>query len=66
MVVKNSYEEGYWTGYYAFVRQSELDIPSPKLIRYSSFTEENKEDLLIGYVDGYHKATESVRYPHCR
>lgn len=64
IVISNAYEEGYWRGYGAFLSQSGLQLPPVKLVKYSSSdSEEQKEELEKGYVDGYHKATECMFCP---
>lgn len=62
IVIKTSYDEGYYNGYHAFLEQFEIEVPKTKTIKYLSYAKD-KEDMQRGYVDGYHKAAESIHCP---
>ena len=68
-----AYQSGYEKGYYAFLIQNEQD--PKKISAYTSsvedvFNDQNSEDykeaVEKGYVDGYHKACDSVHCPSPR
>lgn len=64
IVVHTAYEQGFATGYQAFLNQIGRPDPSPiKIAKYSSNVPEDEDEKMRGYVDGYHKATESFNCP---
>lgn len=72
IVPATAYEEGYQKGYWAFLNQTGTYVPMAKPrtrpltamyathIPDSEIAEKEREQ---GYVDGYHKATESFHCP---
>ena len=71
-VFKTAYEEGYEKGYWAFLSQTGTYSPMAKPERRSvaamyatniSEAEITDKERQQGYVDGYHKATESFHCP---
>ena len=63
--VETSYEVGYKQGYRALLVQMGQDVPPVE--RYVSIDsgELDEESASRGYVDGYHKASESLVCPRC-
>jgi hypothetical protein len=58
------YEQGFRTGYSAFLKQTGQYIPRPGVsASYASSYSSDDEDVSRGYVDGYHKATEMEHCP---
>ena len=63
-VVGDSYRQGYVRGYNAFLAQTETYMPLPAIAYTSSHPDAPEEGQgMDGYVDGYHKAAESVHCP---
>lgn len=68
--LNNAYQVGYEKGYYSFLIQNGQD--AEKMTAYtvsveSAFDQENTKDykdaMEKGYVDGYHKACDSIHCP---
>jgi hypothetical protein len=58
------YEQGFRTGYSAFLKQTGRYIPRPGVsASYTSSYSSDDEDVSRGYADGYHKATEMEHCP---
>lgn len=67
LIVLESYESSYQEGYRAFFEQQGIEIPvDPKVIYASFHMVEDESTSGSGYVDGYHKASESLSCPTCR
>lgn len=61
---ETAYEQGFRTGYSAFLKQTDQYIPQPGVsASYASSYSSDDEDVSRGYVDGYHKATEMEHCP---
>lgn len=65
IVVSNTaYEEGCMAGHQAFLKQVGQYIPMPKSAKYSKdMGVDEQEEFNKGYVDGYHRAAESLHCP---
>lgn len=63
----NSYDLGYGEGYRAFLEQQGLEVPSAAMsytVLVGAVSEVGSEEMRgIGYMDGYHKASESLSCP---
>jgi hypothetical protein len=63
---QNPYEFGFQRGYIALLRQMGENVSSPKIAAYTSMgTHEETEEESKGYVDGYHKACDSLESFSC-
>jgi hypothetical protein len=62
-VVNTAYENGRVAGHYAFLKQVGQYIPMPKAAKYSVNMGDDEEEFNKGYVDGYHRAAESLHCP---
>jgi hypothetical protein len=71
MLEESAYQAGFREGFFAFMKQTGQYTPSLNTTsaiyeytksKYEKKDEDNEENLQ-GYVDGYHKATESMHCP---
>lgn len=65
-----SYDAGYQVGYRAYMVQTGQEVPPEVAVRYTSMVEGgssggSEDEMLRGYVDGYHKASEMSQCPRC-
>ena len=70
----SAYKAGYKRGYKNFMKQMGLESANDsKEFSYTStiedgsvlLTEEHQDIMMKGYVEGYHKAGESMQYKYC-
>ena len=66
----SAYGAGYQVGYRAYMVQTGQEVPPEVAVRYTSMVEGDssggsEDEMLRGYVDGYHKATEMSQCPRC-
>ena len=64
VVPETPYDHGFQKGYDAFLKQTGRYVPRPgRVASYTSSYSDDDEEVVKGYVDGYHRATELDQCP---